>query len=129
MSDPIATLRKISKGYPGVQALSDVSLDIRAGEVLCLLGENGAGKSTLMRCLTEAEAPDSGEIVIDGTAHSALAAADGHRLGIGMIYQESSLVPAMSVAENIFLVHERAARTLCRPRRSRSRHYGVHGPL
>ncbi|PRY19674.1 monosaccharide ABC transporter ATP-binding protein (CUT2 family) [Aliiruegeria haliotis] len=106
MPDAVATLRNICKTYPGVKALDNVSLAVRPGEVLCLLGENGAGKSTLMRCLTGAEMPDSGEIVIDGTAYTALSATDGHALGIGMIYQESSLVPAMSVAENIFLGHE-----------------------
>jgi ABC-type sugar transport system ATPase subunit len=102
----LVELVNISKQYPGVQALDNVSLDLRPGEVHCLVGENGAGKSTLMRVLSGAEHPDSGEIRINGSTYSGLNPADGIELGIAMIYQETELVDPMNVAHNIFLGHE-----------------------
>jgi ABC-type sugar transport system ATPase subunit len=102
----LVELNNISKQYPGVQALDNVSLDLLAGEVHCLVGENGAGKSTLMRILSGAELPDNGEIRINGTTFSGLNPADGVGLGIAMIHQETELVGPMSVAHNIFLGHE-----------------------
>ncbi|MCO5066572.1 MAG: sugar ABC transporter ATP-binding protein [Rhizobiaceae bacterium] len=100
-------MRAIVKTFPGVQALRGVDFDLMPGEVHCLIGENGAGKSTLMRVLTGAQTPDSGEIEIAGEIFPGLTPALGHRLGIGMIYQEADLVPALSAADNIFLGHER----------------------
>jgi len=103
---PLLRMSGIAKAFPGVQALSDVSLDLRAGEVLALLGENGAGKSTLIRVLGGAHQPDAGTIAIDGQAVRISSPLDARRAGISVIYQEFNLVPALSVRENIFLGHE-----------------------
>jgi ABC-type sugar transport system ATPase subunit len=102
---PIARLAGVEKTYPGVRALKGVDFDVLAGEVHCLVGENGAGKSTLMRVLTGAVQPDAGRIEIDG-AVTVLDPASAIRHGIGIVYQELDLIPAMSIAENIFLGHE-----------------------
>ena len=102
-------LQAVTKTYPGVNALQGVDFDLMPGEVHCLVGENGAGKSTLIRMLTGAERPDSGTITVGDTTYTALTPALGHALGIGVIYQESDLVMAMSVADNIFLGHETAS--------------------
>jgi ribose transport system ATP-binding protein len=96
-------MRKISKSFPGVQALEDVDFDLAAGEVHVLLGENGAGKSTLIKILAGANQPDSGEILIDGDPVTIRSAGDAERLGIATIYQEFNLVPQLSVAENVYL--------------------------
>ena len=105
-SPSLLNLHGVTKTYPGVNALRDVDFDLKAGEVHCLVGENGAGKSTLIRMLTGAERPDSGTITISGRTLDRLTPALGHALGIGVIYQESDLVPALSVTANIFLGHE-----------------------
>src|SRR5436190_573382 len=96
-------MRGICKRYPGVQALRDAALEVRAGEVHVLLGENGAGKSTLMKVLSGAVRRDAGEILLNGQAVDIADPAAARRLGISTIYQELSLVPHLSVAENIFL--------------------------
>ncbi|NTJ11600.1 ATP-binding cassette domain-containing protein [Rhizobium lusitanum] len=101
----VARLNRVSKAYPGVQALKSVDFDIHAGEVHCLVGENGAGKSTLMRVLAGAIQPDQGTIEIDGIVVT-LDPASAIARGIGIVYQELDLIPAMTVAENIFLGHE-----------------------
>jgi ABC-type sugar transport system ATPase subunit len=103
---PILRMRKITKSFPGVRALRGVDFDLMPGEIHCLIGENGAGKSTLMRLLTGAQKPDDGEIEIGGETFHGLSPTLGHRLGIGMIYQEADLVPALSAGDNIFLGHE-----------------------
>ena len=103
---PRIALRNITKSFGGIHALSDVSFDVRAGEVHGLCGENGAGKSTLMKVLAGAYRPDSGEIVVDGSTHSELTPALAQHLGITIIYQENLLVPAMDVLENMFVGHE-----------------------
>ncbi|MBL8576525.1 MAG: sugar ABC transporter ATP-binding protein [Mesorhizobium sp.] len=100
-------MRTIVKTFPGVQALRGVDFDLMPGEIHCLIGENGAGKSTLMRVLTGAQRPDSGEIEISGETFSGLNPALSQKLGVGMIYQEADLVPALSARDNIFLGHER----------------------
>lgn len=105
-SAPLLRMSGVAKAFPGVQALSDVSLDLRTGEVLALLGENGAGKSTLIRVLGGAHQPDAGTIAIDGQAVRISSPLDARRAGISVIYQEFNLVPALSVRENIFLGHE-----------------------
>ena len=96
-------LENIEKRFPGVIALKSISLDVRAGEVQVLLGENGAGKSTLMKILAGEHAPTGGEIVVGGRQVSALTPTLATELGIGLVHQELSLVPALSVTENIFL--------------------------
>lgn len=96
-------LRDISKSFSGVQALSSVNLDVRAGEVLGLLGQNGAGKSTLVRIVSGAETPSAGEILVDGAPVQFRVPGDALTAGIFTIYQELSLVPQLSVAENVYL--------------------------
>ena len=103
MSSVLLQLQGICKRYPGVQALRDASLDVRAGEVHVLLGENGAGKSTLMKVLSGAVRRDAGDILLDGQMVDIPHPAAARRLGISTIYQELSLVPHLTVAENIFL--------------------------
>lgn len=92
-------LENIEKRFPGVVALKSISLEVRAGEVQVLLGENGAGKSTLMKILAGEHAPTGGEIVVGGRKVSALTPTLATELGIGLVHQELSLVPALSVAE------------------------------
>ncbi len=96
-------LQNICKRFAGVQALRDVSLSIDAGENLCLVGENGSGKSTLIKVIAGVHAPDSGELVLDGAVYSRLHPIDSIRHGIRIIYQELSLFPNLTVAENIAL--------------------------
>ena len=100
---PLLELRGITKQFPGVLANDRVDFDLRRGEVHALLGENGAGKSTLMSILYGLYKPDAGEILLDGkplkidSPHAAIAA------GIGMVHQHFTLIPVMTVAENIVL--------------------------
>lgn len=105
-------MRNIRKQYPGVVALDNVSFDLNAGEVHCLLGENGAGKSTLMKILSGAVPNDEGEIIVEGNPVTLQSPAAAQRLGIGIIHQEFKLVPELSVAENIFLGNEPTQRGL-----------------
>lgn len=99
-------MRGISKSFSGNTVLDGVNIAARAGEVLALLGENGAGKSTLMKILTGVHQPEAGEILIDGQAVKFARPADALSAGIAMIYQELSLAPHLTVAENIFLGRE-----------------------
>ena len=103
---PLLELRHVSKTFPGVQALGDVSLEIRAGEVHMLLGENGAGKSSLIKVLCGAYRSDSGEFLHQGQPIEIASPADARRLGIAVIFQEFSLVPFLDLAQNIFLGRE-----------------------
>ena len=103
---PVFELKGISKRFPGVTALDAVSLAIRAGEVHMLLGENGAGKSTLMKILCGAYQADAGECLQHGRAVEIRSPADARRCGIAVIFQEFSLVPYLSIAQNIFLGRE-----------------------
>lgn len=98
----ILTLSHITKLYPGVVALDDVTLELREGEVHALMGENGAGKSTLMKVLSGAIHPDGGEIIFEGKAYPYMNPQLAHSLGIEIIYQEFNLLPTLSVAENVF---------------------------
>ncbi len=93
----------INKHFGGIQALKDVTLQIKSGEVHALMGENGAGKSTIMKILSGAEKKDSGEIKIDGEIVEINNTKDGKNSGVSIIYQEFSLCPDLTVAENIFL--------------------------
>jgi ribose transport system ATP-binding protein len=102
VSDRVELLN-ISKSFGGISALKNVTLRVRPGEIHALIGENGAGKSTLMKILAGAYSKDSGKILIDGSEVDIRNTHDSKKHGIGIIYQEFSLVPALSVAENLFL--------------------------
>ena len=99
----LLTLTGISKAFAGVQALDDVTVHVRGGEAHALCGHNGAGKSTLLKVLTGLEHPDAGEIAINGEPIRLRSAHDAQRHGIALVHQESGLVGALSVAENLFL--------------------------
>ena len=103
MSDNILELKHITKLYPGVVALNDVSLEVRRGEILALVVERGAGKSTLIKTCSGAITPTQGEIVINGKSFTGMTPQTSEQNGIGVIYQEFNLVGDLSVAENIFL--------------------------
>ena len=103
-------IKNISKCFPGVKALNDVSFNLKYGEIHALVGENGAGKSTLMNIIMGIHKPDSGKIILDDRVVSIHSPADAIKLGIGIVPQELSLVPEISVAENIFLGIERKHR-------------------
>jgi ribose transport system ATP-binding protein len=107
---PLFELRGISKQFPGVKALDDVSFAIRPGEVHMLLGENGAGKSTLMKVLCGAYEADAGAFFHRGGPVSIASPADARKFGIAVIFQEFSLVPYLDIAQNIFLGREFASR-------------------
>jgi ribose transport system ATP-binding protein len=97
------SLHNITKAYAGVPALRRVDLTIEAGEIHALMGENGAGKSTLIKILAGVVSPDTAEISIDGRPVTIGSPAEAHRLGFRFIHQEFNVVPALSVAENIFM--------------------------
>jgi ribose transport system ATP-binding protein len=101
--DVFLSMRTITKDFPGVRALCDVTFEVRRGQVHALVGENGAGKSTLVKILCGAEQPTAGRIFIDGKEVVANNPVRAQRLGLSIIYQEFNLVPGLSVAENIFL--------------------------
>jgi ribose transport system ATP-binding protein len=104
--EPFLELVGISKTYPGVQALSDVSLSVAPGEVIGLIGENGAGKSTLMKILGGVVTPDRGTITIDGVAYDALTVAASMRAGIAFVHQELNLFDNLDVAANVYIGRE-----------------------
>lgn len=102
-NQPLLKMEQIDKSFPGVHALDHVDFDLHEGEVHVLLGENGAGKSTLMKILSGTIPKDSGRILIGGHEIAELNPERAAQLGIGMVYQELSLVPSLSVGENILL--------------------------
>lgn len=104
----ILEMRGITKTFPGVKALDDVTFDVTEGEIHCLVGENGAGKSTLMKVLSGVYpyGEYSGDIVFDGSVRKFRQVRDSERTGIAVIYQELALIPELSIYENIFLGHE-----------------------
>jgi ribose transport system ATP-binding protein len=102
----VLRLTDVVKTFPGVRALDGVQLEVRAGEVHCLLGQNGAGKSTLIKVLSGAHTPDSGEIMWLGQPATFNSPQTAMKAGIATIYQELDLVNDLSVAENIYLGHE-----------------------
>ncbi|MGR4867812.1 multiple monosaccharide ABC transporter ATP-binding protein [Variovorax sp. LARHSF232] len=108
--DTILAMRGITKTFPGVNALDNVNLAVRAGEIHAVVGENGAGKSTLMKVLSGVYPAGSyaGEIHFDGAPRRFRDIGDSEKLGIIIIHQELALVPLLSIAENIFLGNERA---------------------
>ncbi len=103
VKDIILKMSHITKIYPGVRALDNMSVEFERGEVHALLGENGAGKSTLIKVLAGAIEPDSGEICLEGKTYDKLTPKMSAELGIQVIYQETNLIPALSAAENVFL--------------------------
>jgi L-arabinose transport system ATP-binding protein len=98
----VLTLEGIGKHFTGVTALSDVTVDVRAGEVLALMGENGAGKSTLLRILNGDHQPDEGRLILDGRAVDHASPAAAHRSGIRVIAQEPEIIGEVDVAENVY---------------------------
>ncbi|MBV8351275.1 MAG: sugar ABC transporter ATP-binding protein [Verrucomicrobia bacterium] len=103
---PLLRMSLISKRFPGVQALDDASLEVLPGEIHALLGENGAGKSTLIKILSGAQQPDSGTIEFGGQSVTFVSPHDAQRRGIVTIYQEFTLTPNMTIAENVFIGRE-----------------------
>ena len=106
MVDDILCVRGLSKAFPGVQALEKVNLSVRKGEVHCLMGENGAGKSTLVKILAGVYRKDEGEILFEGREVSIGGIHEAQRMGISFIFQELSIVDALTVEENITLGSE-----------------------
>src|SRR3954452_18170234 len=114
MSDTILRMQDITKTFPGVKALQDVTLDVRQGEIHAICGENGAGKSTLMKVLSGVYPHGSydGEITYEGAECRFSGIRDSEHRGIVIIHQELALAPNLSVAENIFLGNEQTTRGL-----------------
>lgn len=100
--DDILQLEHISKSFGGIYALTDVSLTLKKGEILAVMGENGAGKSTLMKIIVGVLKPDSGSIVFDGNPVKHNSVADASKLGISIVFQEPNIFPDLSVLENMF---------------------------
>jgi inositol transport system ATP-binding protein len=105
-SEFILEMKDITKTFPGVRAVDDVTFKVRPGTIHALIGENGAGKSTLMKILAGEHMPDSGEVFFAGQKLSIRSTKDALEAGISTVYQELNLVPEMSVAENMFLGRE-----------------------
>ncbi|HEU5470533.1 MAG TPA: sugar ABC transporter ATP-binding protein [Actinophytocola sp.] len=120
MTEPLLTMTGIVKTFPGVRALDGVDLEVLPGEVHCLLGQNGAGKSTLIKVLSGAHQPDAGTIHWLDQPIRFGSPVDALRAGIATMYQELDLVPALSVADNIFLGHERSRFGFTQRRASRA---------
>jgi putative multiple sugar transport system ATP-binding protein len=108
MDTPILEMKSITKVFPGVKALDDVTFNVAQAEIHCLVGENGAGKSTLMKVLSGVHpyGDYSGDVVFGGQLQEFAGIRDSERVGIGIIYQELALVPEMTIYENLFLGHE-----------------------
>ncbi len=122
---PLLQVTAISKRFPGVLALENVSLTLARGEVLAVVGENGAGKSTLMKILAGVQAPDSGEILLEGRAVEINSVRAAQQLGIALIHQELNLADNLSVAANIFLGREPRCGWFIRRRETETASTGV----
>jgi len=103
MSETILSVRNVSKNFGGIQAVSDVSFDVKRGEVLGLIGPNGSGKSTLFNCVLGQLKPSAGEVHVNGRDVAGLRACDLNRLGVGRTFQQLSVFPQMTVIDNIIL--------------------------
>src|SRR3954454_15064637 len=101
--EPILAFHGVTKRFGGATALDNVDFELLPGEIHGLLGENGAGKSTLMKILSGVHSPDEGDIVLNGESVKFASPAGAMAHGIGMIYQELTTVPSLTVAENVFL--------------------------
>ncbi|HVP18182.1 MAG TPA: ATP-binding cassette domain-containing protein, partial [Spirochaetia bacterium] len=110
--DAVITLRGINKSYPGVVALDGVDFSIHEKEIVGLVGENGAGKSTLMKILIGLVQPDAGSVTLRGRSVTLKDPADAVRYGVGMVFQDGTLIPNLSIRENLFLCHETAFQKL-----------------
>ena len=106
MSEPLLSLRNLTKVFGGLVAVDNVSLDVMPGEVVGLLGDNGAGKSTLIRCVSGVHPPEEGEIVFDGRRTHFTTPMDARSAGIETIYQDLALANNLDVGANIFLGRE-----------------------
>ena len=106
-AQPIIELRGVTKEFHGVPALSDVNFTLMPGEIHALLGENGAGKSTLTKIIAGVHAPTHGEVLFKGAKLAFARPADALHNGIAMVFQETSLVPSLTVAQNIYLGNEK----------------------
>jgi ABC-type sugar transport system ATPase subunit len=124
-TQPVVALRGAGKTYGPITALHGVDLELRAGEVMCLAGENGAGKSTLIKILTGAIRRDAGEYLVDGSDVGNPSPAQAREAGIGVVYQELSLLPDLSVGENLLMGRLPARRGITRPRELRKRARGM----
>src|SRR3954471_9655573 len=113
---PLLRMRGITKRFPGVVALQGVSLSLKAGEVLALMGENGAGKSTLMKILGGVQPPDEGDIEIDGKPVKFEGVKESKASGIALIHQELMLAPNLDITSNIFLGNEGVKGGIIAPR-------------
>src|SRR5437588_12600682 len=118
---PLVQLSNVSKSFGPVQVLKDVSLEMYRGEILCMAGENGAGKSTLIKIMTGAIPRDAGEYRIDGQDVGSPSPAQARALGVGVVYQELSLLREVSVEENLLMGHLPAARGIVNKRELRAR--------
>ena len=107
MTSKILEIKNLSKSFPGVKALDSINFDLQESEIHCIVGENGAGKSTFIKILSGAYTPDEGTLDIFGNRYLSLTPEQAINLGIQTVYQESVLVPTMSVSENIFLGNEK----------------------
>ena len=106
MSESIIKCEGLNKWYGSIQALKDVSIDIKKGEAVGLVGDNGAGKSTFIKILSGVHKADSGDIYFDGNLVKINNARDSMKLGIETIYQDSALAPTLSIARNLFVGRE-----------------------
>jgi D-xylose transport system ATP-binding protein len=106
MSDVALTATGIAKSYGAVRALEDVSLEVRRGEVLGLVGDNGAGKTTLVKCIAGVLEPDAGEVAVDGVARTEHTAEAARAVGIEVVHQNLSLIDTLDVTQNFFLNRE-----------------------
>jgi ribose transport system ATP-binding protein len=110
-AEPVLSFRGVTKRFGGATALDDVDFDLLPGEIHGLVGENGAGKSTLMKILSGVHVPDEGEMLLHGEPVRFASPAEAKARGVGMIYQELSCMPALTVAENVFLGSQPMTRT------------------
>jgi ribose transport system ATP-binding protein len=117
MAELLLHVQGVSKSFPGVKALEDMHLDLRAGEVLAVVGENGAGKSTLMKVLTGVYSVDEGEFFLNGQPYEPISPKHAQDLGISIIHQEFNLMPDLTVAQNLFIGREPRSRLFLSERR------------
>ena len=103
---PLLEIRDLSKSFGSVQALTAVDFEVRAGEVMALVGDNGAGKSTLIKCVAGIHSWDEGEVLIDGQPVTIHGPKDAARLGIEVVYQDLALCDNLDVVQNMYLGRE-----------------------